>query len=78
MKKIIGFIFIGVLATTASCKKYLDINENPNEATSATAEAILPVAIAGTASNVNGFNSYGGQLTGFMANAGGYGASVHQ
>ena len=73
MKRIIGFIFMGVIATTTSCKKYLDINQDPNNATSATPELILPQAITGSAANINGFNSYGAQLTGFMANAGGYG-----
>lgn len=58
-----------------SCKKYLDINSNPNSATSesATPQLLLPSALTATASNLNGFNSYGAQLVGYMANAGGYG-----
>lgn len=58
-----------------SCKKYLDINANPNSATSesATPALLLPAALTATASNLNGFNSYGAQLVGYMANAGGYG-----
>lgn len=56
-----------------SCKKYLDINTNPNQATSATPQGILPQAITGTASVLNGYNSYGAQLVGYSANAGGYG-----
>lgn len=58
-----------------SCKKYLDINTNPNSATSASAtpELLLPAAMVSTANNLNGFNSYGAQLVGYMANAGGYG-----
>lgn len=75
MKRIFSFIFIGSLVFGSSCKKYLDINTNPNNATSASAtpELLLPTALVGTASNLNGFNSYGAQLVGYMANAGGYG-----
>lgn len=73
MKKISLMLFMGVMVIASSCKKYLDINENPNAATYSTAELILPQALTGTAANLNGFNSYGAQLGGFMANAGGYG-----
>lgn len=61
------------LLFTSSCKKYLAINTNPNNATSATPEAILPQAIVYTASNVSSYNDYGSQLVGYSANAGGYG-----
>lgn len=57
----------------SSCRKFLDINTNPNEATNATAQLILPQAIVATASQVNGYNTTGAQLGGHMANAGGYG-----
>ena len=57
----------------SSCKKYLAINTNPNNATTATPEAILPQAIVSTASNMSGFNNYGAELVGYAANAGGYG-----
>lgn len=75
MKKIFSLIFIGSLVFGTSCKKYLDINANPNSATSesATPALLLPAALTATASNLNGFNSYGAQLVGYMANAGGYG-----
>jgi hypothetical protein len=73
MKKITAIIFMGMVVIATSCKKYFDINTNPNSATSATPELILPQALTATASNVNGYNSYGSQLVGYMANAGGYG-----
>ncbi len=73
MKKLSIIFFIGLITIGTSCKKYLDINTNPNAATTATPESILPQALTGTASNVNGYNSYGSQLVGYMANAGGYG-----
>ncbi len=73
MRKITSIVFMGIMVLSASCKKYLDINNNPNAATSATPEVILPQAITGTASTINGYNSYGSQLVGYLANAGGYG-----
>ncbi len=42
MKKIYALIFIGLIMLVASCKKHLDVNDNPNSATSATPELILP------------------------------------
>ncbi|OLY93582.1 Starch-binding associating with outer membrane [Cnuella takakiae] len=73
MKKITSFLLLGVTLLGTSCEKYLDINQNPNSATSATPALILPQALTTTASNLNGFNSYGAQLVGYMANAGGFG-----
>lgn len=73
MKKIIALIFIGWMVLVTSCKKYFDVNTNPNDATSATPELILPQAITASAGNLNAFNTYGAQLAGYMANAGGYG-----
>jgi hypothetical protein len=73
MKKVLTYLFMGVIVFGTSCKKYLDINDNPNQATSATPQLILPQALTATAQNLNGFNSYGAQLGGMMANAGGYG-----
>jgi hypothetical protein len=73
MRKINAIIFIGLMVLGASCKKYFDVNKNPNDATSATPELILPQAIVATAGNLNAFNTYGAQLGGYMANAGGYG-----
>lgn len=74
MKKIIIGIFIGtMLLSTTSCKKYLDINNNPNQATSATPELILPQALTYTANVLNSYNNYGAETGLYAANAGGYG-----
>src|SRR4029078_2890449 len=76
MKKILTYLFIASMVFGSSCKKYLDVNTNPNSATTATPptpQLILPQALTATAINLNGFNSYGAQLVGYMANAGGYG-----
>lgn len=73
MRNKILVLLLSAVVVLSSCKKFLDINTNPNEATSATAQLILPQAIVATASQVNGYNTTGAQLVGFMANAGGYG-----
>jgi len=73
MKKATAILFIGLAVLGASCKKYLNINTNPNQATSATPELILPQALTATASTLNVYNTYGAQLVGYSANAGGYG-----
>lgn len=75
MKKIIKIGGLGLLLVfgLTSCKKYLDINDNPNSATSSTPELMLPQALTATANVVSSYNSMGAQLGGFMANAGGYG-----
>jgi len=73
MKKI-SMIMLAVVALFAtSCKDYLDINTNPNKPTSVTADLILPQALVATGIVLNQYNTYGAQLGGYMANAGGYG-----
>jgi hypothetical protein len=73
MKKISIIILTGIVILGTSCKKYLDVNTNPNSATSSTPDLVLPQAIVYTASNVSGFNNYGSRTVGYSANAGGYG-----
>lgn len=73
MKKSILGIFIGTLVLATSCKKYLDVNTDPNRASSVTPELLLPQAITYTANVLNGYNSYGAQTGLYCANAGGYG-----
>ncbi|MBV8253339.1 MAG: SusD/RagB family nutrient-binding outer membrane lipoprotein [Chitinophaga sp.] len=75
MKKISFLFFMGMAVLTTSCKKYLDINNNPNQGTTAyaTPQLIMPQALTGTAASLNTYNSYGSQLGGYAANAGGYG-----
>jgi hypothetical protein len=74
MKKIsIYFASLALVLMAGACSTYLDINENPNQATSVTPDLILPQALVATAINLNGYNNYGAQIGGYMANAGGYG-----
>ncbi|OQP62817.1 hypothetical protein A3860_26255 [Niastella vici] len=73
MRHVITGIVIGMVVVSTSCKKYLDINTNPNSATTATPELILPQALVNTASAINAYNTYGSQTGLYAANAGGYG-----
>jgi hypothetical protein len=73
MKRIILFFTIIVALWSTSCKKYLAINSNPNQLTSASPDLVLPLAIVNTASLVSSLNDYGSQTVGYSANAGGYG-----
>jgi hypothetical protein len=57
----------------ASCKKYLDINTNPNSPTASNPDYVLPEAIVYTASQASALNTYGAETAGMQANAGGYG-----
>jgi hypothetical protein len=79
MKKILTYLIIGAVAAGAvSCKK-LDINDNPNNPTSATPGLVLPQAITATAAVSQSYNSSFYYPGGFMANVygfGAYGASV--
>lgn len=56
----------------AACSDYLDINENPNSPTEATAQTVLPQAIVSAASLSNSFNISFGSISGMAANAGGF------
>ncbi|MBB2150090.1 SusD/RagB family nutrient-binding outer membrane lipoprotein [Pedobacter gandavensis] len=67
-KYIFGLLFVSALF---SCKKQLDINNNPNSPTEATPNRVLPQAIVATANNLSQFNFYGGQVVGYFANGGG-------
>ena len=64
-----GFL---MLFAASSCEDQLDINDNPNSATTADVQLVLPQAIVASASVSNQFNSYGAHFGGFMANAGGF------
>lgn len=73
MKKLIALVLVAMVIFGSSCKKYLDINENPNSAVSASPQLILPQALTNTADLVNSYSNYGSQTGIYSANAGGYG-----
>jgi len=78
MKKI-SMIMLAVVALFAtSCSDYLDINANQNKPITVSADLILPQALVATALVLNQYNTYGAQLGGYMANAGGYGGFNEQ
>ncbi|HTE30745.1 MAG TPA: SusD/RagB family nutrient-binding outer membrane lipoprotein, partial [Chryseolinea sp.] len=68
---ILTCVVIAVLGS--SCNDYLDINTNPNKATAVQAQLVLPQALAATANSLDVYNTYGSQIGGYAANAGGYG-----
>ncbi|RYF78690.1 MAG: SusD/RagB family nutrient-binding outer membrane lipoprotein, partial [Cytophagaceae bacterium] len=66
-----------VALVTSSCDNYLDINTNPNSATSASAQLVLPQAIVSAANLSSSYNgtptiNYGTHFGGYVANAGGF------
>ena len=73
MKRIfnISFILIFILGNLGCKKGYLDINTNPNDATSSTPQLTLPAVLNNMSSNYMTYFNYGGLLSGYMANAGG-------
>ncbi|MET0634544.1 MAG: SusD/RagB family nutrient-binding outer membrane lipoprotein [Chitinophagaceae bacterium] len=73
MKKLLFIFIAGVAVLGTSCKKYLDINKNPNDATDVIPSLVFPQAQAFTANTLNSFNNYGSQTGIYVANAGGYG-----
>jgi hypothetical protein len=71
--KRISILFLAFALFTTACDDYLNINENPNAATEVSPQLVLPQALAATALTLNRYNTYGSQLGGYAANAGGYG-----
>jgi hypothetical protein len=73
MRKISLIIIIASVLCAQSCKKYLNINSNPNAVASASPSLVLPLVLVNTASLTSSLNDYGGSTVGYVANAGGYG-----
>lgn len=75
MKNILkSFILASAVAlTTTSCEEFLGDNVNPNQATSATPELVLPNALTNTAALLRSYNSSAMWINGYTVNAGGYG-----
>lgn len=74
MKRIQIYLFVGLLlaVSAVSCKKFLDVNTNPNDPITGTPELVLSQSIVRTAGLISAFNNYGSRLMGYQANAGGY------
>lgn len=74
MKKIYQRLFLIAAASclVGACKKFVDINDNPNTLTGSVAEEfILPKTIVSLANSMTYATSYGEELTGYTVNAGG-------
>lgn len=71
MRKIL--VAASVLLVLNSCKKYLDVNTNPNDPTASTPQLVLGQAIVYSAANAVSYNTYGAWMVGYTANAGGFG-----
>src|SRR5215213_7034380 len=72
MKKLLYILGGAALVQSVSCKKFLDINNDPNRVVTNSPELVLPQALAGTASiTAVDYNPYGADLM-YRANAGGF------
>jgi hypothetical protein len=84
MKILFKVLAAAALTTAASsCKSFLDINENPNNPTAVTADAILAQALSTTAANYTGnspsYNSYASWAASYWGKTGvvsGYGEEL--
>lgn len=66
MNKLTKLLFAGALTTMASsCESFLDVNVNPNQATSVTPDQLLGNALVVTAANYTAYNEYANFATGF-------------
>ncbi len=73
MRKLFNIFILGTVLLTSSCKKFLDVNTNPNSPTSSTPNIVLPAAIVQVASAMTSYDNFGAWTSGYKANAGGYG-----
>ncbi len=72
MKKfIIVLITLAVIGATG-CEEWLDVNKNPNDATTATPDLILPGVLTTWGAQVNDFTTTVGAWMGYWAHAGGW------
>ena len=73
MKQLIIYLFLGVMLFAApSCKKFFDINKNPNRPTAGISEdLILPKTIVEWANFMPSASAYGEEVVGYTTNAGG-------
>jgi len=73
MKKILNISIVLLLILGVSgCKDYLDINDDPNAATSSTPQLVLPAVLNNMGGNFMTYFNYGNSMVGYSANAGGF------
>lgn len=71
-KKLLYILGGAALVLSASCKKFMDINEDPNRVITNTPELVMPQAVLGAAHITStDYNTHGADLM-YRANAGGF------
>lgn len=75
MKALFRVLIAATLTTAATgCESFLDVNQNPNQATSQTPDALLASALTTTAANymggVTNYNTYASFATGYWGKTG--------
>jgi len=72
MKKLIISLLIVAATGLAGCEKWLDVNKNPNDATRATPDLILPGVLKTWAEDMDPLKTTFGAWMGYWAHAGGW------
>lgn len=72
MKKYILILLTLAVIGATSCENWLDVNYNPNDATNATADLVLPGVLTTWASQVSGLNTTTQTWMGYWSHAGGW------
>lgn len=73
MKNILRLFILASFISLTSCESFLGDNVNPNQATAATPELVLPNALTNSAALLRAYNTSAMWLNGYTVNAGGYG-----
>ena len=73
MKNILRLFILASFISLTSCESFLGDNENPNQATSATPQLVLPNALASSANLLLSYSTSAQWINGYTVNAGGYG-----
>jgi hypothetical protein len=72
MKKIVMTLLTVAIIGLSGCEKWLDVNQNPNDATKASPDLILAGVLTSWGADVNGLNTTMGGWMGYWAHAGGW------
>lgn len=72
MKKFIIILLAVAALGITGCEKWLDVNRNPNDATSATPDLILPGVLTNWLGDIQSYTTLSGMWMGYWYNAGGW------
>lgn len=73
MKNILRLFILASLISLTACESFLGDNENPNQATAATPQLVLPNALTSSANLLLQYSWNAMWINGYTVNAGGYG-----